>query len=109
MGGESRPLPPAVDLTAYRIIQEALTNVLRHAGPAAAEVRITYEQRRLLIDVRDDGQGTAAGGEPPERSGHGIIGMRERAAAAGGTLEAGPCPGGGYCVRACVPLPKETR
>lgn len=106
--GEAQPLPPSVDLAAYRIIQEALTNTLRHAGPASAEVCISYEQRRVCIDVADDGQGTATVSEPPERSGHGIIGMRERAAAAGGTLEAGQRPGGGFGVRACLPLPKET-
>jgi signal transduction histidine kinase len=59
-----------------------------------------------VIDVRDDGQGMAAVSEPQGRSGHGIIGMRERAAAAGGTLDAGPDPNGGYRVRACLPLPK---
>ena len=106
--GETRPLPPSVDLAAYRIIQEALTNVLRHAGPASAEVRLSYEQDSVRLDVGDDGQGTAAFSEPQERSGHGIIGMRERAVAAGGTLEAGPCPNGGFGVHAWLPLPEGT-
>ncbi|HEY8745915.1 MAG TPA: histidine kinase, partial [Chloroflexota bacterium] len=69
--GEPRPLPPAVDLAAYRIIQEALTNVLRHAGPAAAEVCVSYAPSSVRIEVHDDGQGTVTVIEPQERSGHG--------------------------------------
>jgi signal transduction histidine kinase len=95
-------LPAVVDVSVYRIVQEALTNVLKHAGPARAEVTIGYEQDAVTIEVTDDGtgepgNGTAAGG-------HGLGGMRERAAVFGGELTAGPRPGGGFAVRARLPL-----
>jgi signal transduction histidine kinase len=100
--GAPRPLPPGVDLAAFRIVQEALTNVTRHAGGARATVRIVYGEHDLTVQVDDDGLGTgstaAAGG------GRGIPGMRERAVALGGTLEAGPRAGGGFRVRARLPL-----
>jgi signal transduction histidine kinase len=138
--GEPRPLPAGVDLSAYRIVQEALTNSLKHAGPARARVRVCYGREALEVQVTDDGRGEppAAGDsglvvvtvgpggmlEVPaanglesafgqqlsdsdrqiRRSGHGLIGMRERVALFGGTLEAGAHPGGGYRVAARLPL-----
>jgi signal transduction histidine kinase len=99
--GSRRSLPAAVDLAAYRVIQESLTNVLRHAGQATADVTVAYEPDRVLIEVVDNGRGLAdsdSGG-----AGHGIIGMRERVAATGGGLEAGPRPERGFAVRAWFP------
>ncbi|MGW2058002.1 sensor histidine kinase [Streptomyces sp. NPDC001840] len=102
-GTPPRPrLPAAVDLAAYRIIQEALTNVRKHAGPAAtAEVRVVRIGAALEITVLDDGKGT---GEPADGGGHGLIGMRERVTALGGTLTAAPRPGGGFRTRAILPV-----
>jgi signal transduction histidine kinase len=100
--GEQRPLPPPVDEVAYRILQESLTNVLRHAGPAAtATVRLCYEPAALGIQVTDDGTGAPAGAN----GGHGLTGMAERAAAVGGTVTAGPRGEGGFEVSARLPLP----
>jgi signal transduction histidine kinase len=98
--GRERPLPPGVDLSAYRIVQEALTNALRHAGRASARVGVTYRADEVEVRVSDDGIGTAAT-EPG--GGHGLAGMRERVRLFGGTLEAGPTPAGGFCVRAVLP------
>jgi signal transduction histidine kinase len=97
--GPPRPLPPGVDLSAYRIVQEALTNTLRHAGGASARVLLRYEPDALEIEVADDGP------EGPAESdgGQGLIGMRERVQLFGGTLEAGPRPDGGFLVRARLP------
>jgi signal transduction histidine kinase len=124
--GTPRPLPAGVDLAAFRIVQEALTNVTRHAGrPATATVLVAYGDHDLTVQVDDDGKGV----EPPSaaavpfrpadspvgsdrqdrrsgRSGNGIRGMRERAAALGGELAAGPRPGGGFRVSARLPLPE---
>jgi signal transduction histidine kinase len=94
-------LPAAVDVSAYRIVQEALTNVLKHAGPARAEVTVGRADGAVLIEVTDDGAGAAEDRPAP---GHGIVGMRERAAMFGGELLAGPRPGGGFAVRARLPL-----
>jgi signal transduction histidine kinase len=102
--GEPRALPASVDLAAYRIIQESLTNAIRHAGPATATVSLGYEQDCLRIEVRDTGRGIAPGAPVPS-GGHGLAGMRERAAAAGGELTAGPTgPDGGFAVTASLPL-----
>jgi len=101
--GEPFPLPAAVDLAAYRIVQESLTNVIRHAGSASAAVGVGYHRDELRIDVSDTGHGPrpgAAGGT----GGHGLAGMRERAAAAGGAVQAGPRPGGGFQVTARLPV-----
>ena len=95
-------LPAAVDVSAYRIVQEALTNVLKHAGPAHAEVTVGCANGAVVIEVTDDGAGGAAADQPA--SGHGLVGMRERAAMFGGELLAGPRPGGGFAVRARLPL-----
>ncbi|HTS95923.1 MAG TPA: ATP-binding protein [Streptosporangiaceae bacterium] len=102
--GAERPLPPEVDQAAYRIVQEALTNVSRHAGHARASVHLYYTPRALSIQVADDGQGTAAGtGTRPSGPGLGLVGMRERVSALGGRLQAGPQDGGGFHVRAELP------
>jgi signal transduction histidine kinase len=104
--GEQRPLPPAVDEVAYRILQESLTNVLRHAGPTArATVRLCYEPAALAIRVTDDGGGASQNGTgPAEPGGHGLTGMAERAAAVGGRVTAGPREAGGFEVSARLPL-----
>jgi signal transduction histidine kinase len=96
--GDPGELPPAADLAAYRVVQESLTNVVKHAGPAAATVRVAYEPGRVVVEVSDDGNGVA-----PAAGGSGIAGMRERVAAAGGELDAGPRPGGGFRVTARLP------
>jgi len=99
--GSPRPLPPGVDLSAYRIVQEALTNALRHAGGASARVVVRYDPGAVELEVADDGPGLP---EDPEASGgHGLIGMRERVQLFGGELEAGPRPGGGFLLRARLP------
>jgi signal transduction histidine kinase len=100
--GEPQLLPPAVELAAYRIVQESLTNVIKHAGPARAMVGVSYGAGALRIEVSDTGGGPSA--LPlAGATGHGIIGMRERASSVGGTLEAGPGPAGGYRVTALLP------
>jgi signal transduction histidine kinase len=101
----SSTLPAAVAATGYRIVQEALTNVVRHAHGARARVRVTCEGDRVVIEVTDDGRGTTPpGAAAPDGSGHGVRGMHERAQAMGGTLEAGPLPEGGWRVLAALPL-----
>jgi signal transduction histidine kinase len=100
--GVPGPLPSGVALAAYRTIQEALTNVRKHGGPAArAQVILRYCEDALVLTITDDGRGAAA---VSDGAGHGLIGMRERVAVYGGTLEAGPRPGGGYQVTARLPL-----
>jgi signal transduction histidine kinase len=96
--GESRELPPGIDLTAYRVVQEALTNALKHAGPARAWVRIQWGERELTLEVANDGRVT------PEGNGYGHVGMQERLRLYGGRLESGARPEGGYVVRAHVPI-----
>lgn len=98
--GTPSELPPPLDLSAFRIVQEALTNTLKHAGPARAEVRIRYQDASVELEVQDDG--TAAGNGAS--SGHGLIGMRERVAMFGGQFEAGRRDRGGFTVRARLPL-----
>ena len=98
--GEVRPLPPGVDLSAYRIVQEALTNALRHAGDASARVVLRYRADALEVEVADDGRGPT---RDDGAGGHGLIGMRERVQLFGGELEAGARPGGGFAVRARLP------
>jgi signal transduction histidine kinase len=105
--GDPRPLPAPIDLAAYRIVQEALTNVLRHSAARTVRLGLTHEPSRLLIRIRDDGP--AATGDTPRRAagrcGHGIDGMRERALALSGRLTAAPHPDGGFEVRAELPVP----
>jgi signal transduction histidine kinase len=113
--GNARPLPSAVDQAAYRIVQEALTNVSRHASRASACVRLAYETGTLTVQVDDggDGAGCAAHHEPASGEhanpapgvGLGLVGMRERVSALGGRLHAGPRAGGGFRVRAELPVP----
>lgn len=98
--GEPIELPPGIDLSAYRIVQEALTNTLKHAGSATARVVIRYRKDDLELEIADTGA-RAAGGEG---DGHGLVGMRERVSLYGGRLEAGPRDGGGFAVRARLPL-----
>jgi signal transduction histidine kinase len=98
--GTPRELAPGVDLSAYRIVQEALTNALKHAGPARARVLVRYGDAALELEVADTGTGEANG----DSTGHGLAGMRERVAVFGGELESGPRTEGGYAVRARLPL-----
>ena len=98
--GQQRPLPHEADQAAYRIVQEALTNVTRHAGHACASVHLHYTPEALSIQVDDDGQGT---GTRPSGPGLGLVGMRERVSALGGRLQAGPQATGGFRVRAELP------
>jgi signal transduction histidine kinase len=98
-------VPSSVAATGYRIVQEALTNVVRHAPGAHAQVRVTREADRVVVEVTDDGRGAVPVGAPaPDGSGNGLRGMQERARAVGGTLDAGPMAGGGWRVRASLPL-----
>ncbi|MBA4863237.1 sensor histidine kinase [Streptomyces sp. PSKA54] len=101
--GEPRPLSPGVDLTAFRIVQEALTNVSKHAAAAAAHVRLSYSYNQLTIAVTDDGTSKAPTTPPPGK-GFGLIGMRERAQSIGGDLQAGHRPEGGFEVTTSLPL-----
>ena len=98
--GEPRELPPGLDLSAYRIVQEALTNALRHAGPARARVVLRYGADDLELEIADDG----VGGGDDSGPGYGLIGMRERVAVYGGELHAGGRPGGGYALQVRLPL-----
>ena len=100
--GSPRPLPPGVDLSAYRIVQEALTNAIRHAAGASARVLVRYDTDALELEIADDGPGPPDG--PSATGGHGLIGMRERAQLFGGEFEAGPRPGSGFLVRARLPF-----
>jgi signal transduction histidine kinase len=103
--GTRPPLPAGVDLSAYRIVQEALTNVVKHAGPARAQVVVGYRHQDVTVEVTDDGQGPVTSvGDGRTGTGHGLIGMRERVAAFGGELEVGPRSGGGFRVAARLPV-----
>jgi signal transduction histidine kinase len=104
VAGDRVKLPAAVDLAAYRIVQESLTNVLRHAGSTPATVRVEYGAGEVQVEVTDRGRGPAAGAGDGRSGGHGIAGMRERAAAIGGSLEAGGRAGAGFRVLARLPL-----
>ncbi len=105
--GEQRPLPRTVDVSAYRIVQEALTNTVKHAGATTAAVRLRYGDDGLQLEVVDDGHGN---GKPPQDrvGGHGLIGMRERVSLHGGQLRVGPRPEGGFRVAASFPLTNVT-
>jgi len=100
--GTPRPLPASLDTTIYRIVQEALTNALRYARRAATLVQVTFDETQVRVEILDDGP--SATGDASEGSGRGLVGMRQRAEQAGGRLEAGPRLGGGYAVRAWLPL-----
>jgi signal transduction histidine kinase len=101
--GDCSDVSPAVGLSAYRIVQEALTNTLKHAGPARAAVVVRRGAETMTVEVTDDGAGVSAGAAK-NGSGHGLVGMRERAALLGGSLHAAPRPEGGFVVRANLPL-----
>jgi signal transduction histidine kinase len=103
--GAPREFPAGVDLSAYRIVQEALTNTVRHARATRADVNLRYTEDALELSVVDDGRG---GVTSRDSGGYGLVGMRERAAMLGGTLEAGPLSGGGYRVHAHLPLETES-
>ena len=102
--GAARPLPPGVELTVYRVVQEALTNALKHAAPTTAHVRLRYDDQSVRVSVRDAGRAGGSGGVDANRVGHGLIGMRERVGLYGGSLEAAGAPGGGFTVTARLPL-----
>jgi signal transduction histidine kinase len=102
--GEPFPLPSGADLSAYRIVQEALTNTLKHAHASKASVLVRYRAGEVVLEVRDDGRGATVSGDGGGGRGRGIIGMRERAALYGGDLSACSTPGGGFTVRASIPI-----
>jgi signal transduction histidine kinase len=103
--GARTELPPGVDFTAYRIVQEALTNVLKHAGRARARVVVGYEENALRLEIVDDGRGVNGRATP---GGHGLMGMRERVGMYGGSFEAGPRTGGGFRVAVRLPYGELT-
>jgi signal transduction histidine kinase len=103
VSGRVAPLDPGVELTAYRIVQEALTNARRHAPGAAVDVELDYREDSLYLKVRDNGPGPSGG------KGHGLAGMHERAAMVGGTLRTGAAPVGGFVVEATLPMVGEER
>ncbi|WAU84695.1 histidine kinase [Streptomyces sp. Qhu-G9] len=114
VSGTVAPLDPGIEVTAFRIVQEALTNVRRHAPGAAVDVELRYGKYDLELRVRDNGPGPGLGAGPgsvtahaADRAGHGLLGMRERAATVGGTLRTGPAPGGGFLVEARLPIRAE--
>ena len=98
--GQPVRLPAGIDLTAYRLVQEGLTNVVKHAQATRAEVLVNYGDSYLEVTVRDDGKGVGNG----DGGGHGLVGMRERVSVYGGEIDAGPQPGGGYRLTAKLPL-----
>jgi signal transduction histidine kinase len=100
--GERRELPVGIELSAYRIVQEALTNALKHAGQAHASVRVRYSADSLELEIVDDGAGERQA--PIAPGGHGLVGMRERVALYGGRLDAGRRPSGGFAVRVLLPI-----
>ncbi|WP_051457891.1 sensor histidine kinase [Microbispora sp. ATCC PTA-5024] len=100
--GDPVRLPPGLDLSAYRIVQEALTNAVKYAGESEVRIRVAYLHDSLEVEVADNGQGAG----PALSTGNGLIGMRERAELFGGSLEAGPLPQGGFRVRATLPIPR---
>jgi signal transduction histidine kinase len=110
VNGTRPSVPAGVDLSAYRIVQEALTNVVKHAGPARAQVVVGYRDQEVTVEVTDDGRGAVTSvSDGRVGSGHGLIGMRERVQAFGGDLQTGPRPGGGFRVAARLPLAAEQR
>jgi signal transduction histidine kinase len=106
--GDRLPLPPVLDLSAYRIVQEGLTNTLKHARARQADVELSYGRGDLVVEVRDDGRGPAASGRTSgSAGGHGLVGIRERVSIFGGEMSAGPRAGGrdrGFVLRARLPV-----
>jgi signal transduction histidine kinase len=109
MAAATEAVPPAIGHAGYRIVQEGLTNVLRHSTAKHARVRIGHDEGALLVEVLDNGQAVTGTGGGIVGGGHGLLGMRERAAALGGSCEAGRAPGGGWRVRARIPIDREDR
>ncbi|WP_433073341.1 sensor histidine kinase [Dactylosporangium sp. CA-052675] len=107
--GEPRALPPGVELTVYRIVQEALTNALKHAAPTTARVLLRYDEQGVQVRVHDAGRAGGTAAAPLNRVGHGLIGMRERVGLYGGSLETAAEPGAGFTVCARLPLPAVPR
>jgi signal transduction histidine kinase len=101
--GKPTKLPPGIDLTAYRLVQEGLTNALKHAGAQQAEVVVRYGAGEVVLQVSDDGVGED-GGPGEDGGGQGLVGLRERVSVYGGVLEAGRQPGGGFTLHARLPL-----
>ena len=104
--GKERSIPESVDLSAYRIIQEALTNTLKHAGPAKAIVTVTYSDNMIELNITDNGQGKITG-DSLQSGGRGLIGMKERVILHGGQLETGDVKSGGFFVRVKLPLSEK--
>ena len=105
---DGRELPAVVELAAYRTVQEALTNVIRHANGSAAAVSVTREDDALVVEITDDGTGVPATRVSGAGwGGHGLTGMAERVAAVGGRVECGPMPGGGFRVHAVLPVSED--
>ncbi|HEY3528876.1 MAG TPA: sensor histidine kinase [Nocardioides sp.] len=104
VSGDNQELPPGLDLTAYRIVQEALTNVLKHADATHVRVGIGFQRNHLELEVSDDGRSGKRGGLSTAGAGHGLIGMRERVAVFGGTISTGTASGGGWSVHARLPV-----
>ncbi|HYF12281.1 MAG TPA: ATP-binding protein, partial [Actinomycetota bacterium] len=102
--GERRALPSGVEVSAYRIVQEALTNALKHSGARSVTVRLSFAPHEVVVDIADDGVG---GDRESDGRGHGLVGMRERVSLFGGSFHAGPLLGGGWRVRASLPLDRE--
>lgn len=103
VSGKPRGLPAGIELSAYRVVQEALTNALRHAGPARATVDVRYTSDAVELEIANDGRNDVGG----NGEGQGLVGMRERVALCGGTVESGPGEGGGFAVRARIPVSEE--
>jgi signal transduction histidine kinase len=108
MEGDPVPVSAGVDLAAYRVVQEALTNTIRHAGPARAQVVVRWQAGALELEISDDGVGPGPDGARAEGGGHGLVGMRERVALYGGMLDVGRRRGGGFAVLARLPLERVT-
>ena len=104
--GEPRPLPPALDLVSFRIVQEALTNAIKHAGPVEARVCVTFTDDYLVLEISDTGRSPSRWRPSPNGGGLGLVGMQERLSLYGGDLETGPRRGSGFEVRARLPLPE---
>jgi signal transduction histidine kinase len=102
--GRRKSLPEALDLVAFRIVQEALTNAIKHAGPARASVTVVFGQDAIELEICDDGRGEPPERQLDERGGHGLVGMRERLALFDGVLSTGERPGGGFRVYARLPV-----
>jgi len=103
--GPSTPIPLPLDLSAYRIVQEGLTNVLKHADATRADVKVVYAPNELRLEVRDDGRG----GRPETGLGHGLVGVSERVKIYGGTMSARALNGGGFLLSARLPLDRDDR